>query len=291
VARIYGIHEADSLNPSKRLFTSDELDWKSVLVRGYENPAFVEEMITPRTSALVIVLVTEGSCDVAVRDGGRWREGRYVPGDVGMTAPLRENTLRWTRKGRQRLLTTHIYIPTDRLNRTIEENWRIDAARVEMPDGLKIVDPVLCSVSTALDNAASATEFLTMHLLATHLGLPRSHFEGMDGRVEDARVRRAIDLMYDRFREPLSLDDLAAEAAISRFHFLRMFRRATGVTPHAYLLRIRLRHAERRLAIGNEGVGEIAIGSGFESPAHFAAAFRRFRGLSPTKFRAAHQKR
>jgi AraC family transcriptional regulator len=79
---------------------------------------------------------------------------------------------------------------------------------------------------------------------------------------------------------------MADLAGFSRFDFLRTFRSATGVTPHQWLLRARLRNAARRLATSRDPVTEIALEVGFEDLSNFIRSFRAEFGVSPSRYRA-----
>jgi AraC-like DNA-binding protein len=94
------------------------------------------------------------------------------------------------------------------------------------------------------------------------------------------RLCRAQDLARASYAEPLSIDDLARAAGLSRFHFARAFRAAFGVTPHAYVTRVRLDEARRRLARG-ASVTEACLDTGFRSLGSFSALFKREIGASP----------
>ncbi len=83
------------------------------------------------------------------------------------------------------------------------------------------------------------------------------------------------------------LADLASIAGLSRFHFLRTFKRVTGVTPHQWLLRARLREAARRLASSREPITGIALTVGFDDLSNFIRSFRAEFGISPRGYRAA----
>ena len=99
------------------------------------------------------------------------------------------------------------------------------------------------------------------------------------------RVHDAIDRIEARCREPLSLAELAAAVAFSPFHFLRVFRRVTGVTPHQYLLGARLRLAARMLLDTHRPVTEIAYEVGFQDLSNFVRTFHRVIGCSPRTYR------
>jgi AraC-like DNA-binding protein len=85
----------------------------------------------------------------------------------------------------------------------------------------------------------------------------------------------------------INLEDVAAQADISPFHFLRLFSSVLGVTPHQYLVRSRLRHAARLLADDGRPVTDIAYDVGFGDLSNFVRTFHRAAGVSPRKFREA----
>ena len=93
---------------------------------------------------------------------------------------------------------------------------------------------------------------------------------------------RTIEL---RVAEELTLDRLARDAGLSPFHFLRVFERLTGVTPHQYVRRARLRGAATRLAVERAPILDIALDSGFGDVSNFNHAFRVEFGVSPRAFR------
>src|SRR5258707_4068668 len=64
-----------------------EAGWRSLLLRAYVDPPEVEELTTRSTADHLIVLVTDGSCDIEGRYRGRWHRTHYRPGSLGMTAP------------------------------------------------------------------------------------------------------------------------------------------------------------------------------------------------------------
>jgi AraC family transcriptional regulator len=105
----------------------------------------------------------------------------------------------------------------------------------------------------------------------------------------DVRQRgRAVEAAVwidDNSRHALSLDIIADEAGLSPFHFLRVFARVLGVTPHQYLLRSRLRHAAQLLADGSRTVTDVALDAGFNDLSNFVRTFHRAAGMSPNNFR------
>lgn len=86
-------------------------------------------------------------------------------------------------------------------------------------------------------------------------------------------------------QEAIDLDRVASEVALSPFHFLRVFSRVLGVTPHQYLVRSRLRHAARLLAESERAVTEVALEVGYADLSNFVRSFHRAAGVAPGTFR------
>ncbi|HTZ80562.1 MAG TPA: AraC family transcriptional regulator [Stellaceae bacterium] len=103
---------------------------------------------------------------------------------------------------------------------------------------------------------------------------------------DSARLRRVRDLVEARLGEDLSLETLAAEADLSPWHFLRLFRRETGATPHLYLLQRRLARARALLEAGEQPAA-VAAATGFTDQSHLTHRFRRAYGVTPARFRRA----
>jgi len=102
------------------------------------------------------------------------------------------------------------------------------------------------------------------------------------------RLRRVVDLIATGFADNLSLEMLAAESGYSRAHFLRMFRSATGKTPHRYLQDVRLEHAREQLLKASMSITEIAHSSGFSSHAHLTKLFHEKFGVPPSVYRSVN---
>jgi AraC-like DNA-binding protein len=100
--------------------------------------------------------------------------------------------------------------------------------------------------------------------------------------------RRAVETaqwIEANSHQPIDLDAAANQAGTSAFHFLRLFARVLGVTPHQYLVRSRLRHAARLLADEDTAITDIAYDVGFGDLSNFVRTFHRAAGVSPGAFR------
>lgn len=113
---------------------------------------------------------------------------------------------------------------------------------------------------------------------------PRTRISARDEKCV-ADVLRYIEL---HAHNPLTLDDLASVAVMSKYHFLRTFRSVIGMTPYQFLLSLRARRAAVRLAGSSEPVSTIAYDSGFGDLSTFNARFQGVFGMSPGRYRRAH---
>lgn len=98
-------------------------------------------------------------------------------------------------------------------------------------------------------------------------------------------VKQAIKCIWERYSEPLSLADIARSAALSQFHFSRVFREATGVSPGQYLSAVRIYQAKRMLLTTSMNVADISAAVGYASLGSFGNHFTDSVGLSPSRFR------
>ena len=106
--------------------------------------------------------------------------------------------------------------------------------------------------------------------------------------VSPARhLLRAKQLVDARYADPLTVDDMARAANLSRSHFTREFRRTFGETPRAYLITRRLERAAALLRNTDYSVARICHSVGMESIGSFTSAFTRAYGRSPTAYRAS----
>jgi AraC family transcriptional regulator len=124
------------------------------------------------------------------------------------------------------------------------------------------------AVATALRDAAPSTRAATSH---------------DERRVSDAL--RLIEVRAEDLEPGLTVTELASEAGMSPFHFLRVFRQIVGMTPYQCILHTRLHRAAVQLRRSREAVSSIALEAGFGDLSTFNRRFRRVMGLSPSAYR------
>jgi AraC family transcriptional regulator len=127
---------------------------------------------------------------------------------------------------------------------------------------------------------------LAIHLLRSHLVVRKSAQIEMSrvGPV-DRRLRRALEFMHDNYARELALEEIAAAAYLSEYHFARLFKQITGATPHVYLANLRIEKARRLLVETNHPIVEITAMVGYQSQSHFTKIFKSVTGVTPRAYR------
>ncbi|MGA5304089.1 helix-turn-helix domain-containing protein [Nucisporomicrobium flavum] len=265
--------------PSRLLAASDSLGWRHVRAARYADPAETEPFLT-RSDKLLLVLVTSGRYRIESRRGVSWRAASYRPGSVGITAPGNASVLRWRAASSEPMESLHLHLDPgaaggaafpDAL--TLHDAYVVASARV-LSEALSVQAPALYADSVA--------QGLTVHL-AHRFGKPVR--QPAPAALSDREVGRVVEYMRAHLGDDVSLDALAGVARVSKFHFLRAFAAATGVTPYRYLRRLRLEVAAGMLRRTADPVARIALLCGYRSSGQFARAFRAEYGVPPHLFR------
>jgi AraC-like DNA-binding protein len=166
-----------------------------------------------------------------------------------------------------------------------DEHWRTGAAP-PLPELMVLGELAQAAAEGRSDVGLDEAGLLfARRFMQSVLGL-----EGRPARAGTNDRRRAVEaaLWIDAHSHlPLDLDTVARSAELSAFHFLRLFGRALGVTPHQYLVRSRLRRAAQLLAADTRPITEVALDAGFNDLSNFVRTFHRAAGVSPRAFRKA----
>ena len=94
-----------------------------------------------------------------------------------------------------------------------------------------------------------------------------------------------LDHIQANLDRDIHIGELAAAAGLSLFHFAKLFKRSTGSSPHQYILHLRLKRAKWLLRKTETSLSEVALQAGFADQSHLTNVFRRFIGVTPSKFR------
>ena len=146
----------------------------------------------------------------------------------------------------------------------------------------------LLSAGTA-GNAERIAAFA--HLLAIYIAEKYTNIASQRpdyrGGLPIARLRKIEDYVRAHLAESISIETLAELAGLSPFHFSRVFKQTTGITPLQFVIRERMLQAQQLIRETPRSLIEIGLEVGYTSPSHFAQVFRRTVGMAPTQFRNA----
>jgi AraC family transcriptional regulator len=189
----------------------------------------------------------------------------------------------------------HIYLEPGLVARVAAEAFGLDAARLTIPplDALDL--PNLRAAMGAVDAeltaggaggplaAESLANVLAVHLLR-HVLAPHHPTRRRDGTLPRAKLRAVVEYVEDHLAASPTLEQMAAIARLSVYHFARQFRRATGLAPHQYVIARRVERA-KQLLHGDLSLAEVAVCAGFSDQSKFSDHFKRLVGVTPRQFR------
>jgi AraC-like DNA-binding protein len=105
------------------------------------------------------------------------------------------------------------------------------------------------------------------------------------------RVQEVLAFIDQHLGERLTLPDMAQVLAINSYHFAHVFKQATGLAPHQYIIRRRLARAKQLLADTELPIAEVALAVGCANQSHFSAQFHRATGMTPLNYRLRNRRR
>ncbi|MFB4284114.1 MULTISPECIES: AraC family transcriptional regulator [unclassified Nonomuraea] len=262
----------------------DESDWRALLVQSFTHAPEAEHLPLPAVSDLHLVLCVAGNADIRMRAGGKPVRRRWVPGHLELMVPGRAAALSY--RAASGLSTVQVHIPSPTVRQAAGALGGPEPDFEALSAALMAGDPVVEQLLRSLPGTSGLSDLYAESaaaFLATHL-LTRGRNERLPG-PEHAAVRAAVAIMRERLAEPLTLATVAAEVHLSVYHFVRVFREATGETPHRYLTRLRIERARRLLSTSSLSIEQIAGRCGFGSPGALSSAFLRQTGVRPSAYR------
>jgi AraC family transcriptional regulator len=193
-----------------------------------------------------------------------------------------------------------IYLEPSLVLRAADESGAAASHGVEVVEGCSQSDTVVRSVGMALLSeleseapggrlyAESLANVLAVHLLR-HYTAEGGSTHRFKGGLSGRKQRRVLAFIAENYESDLSLAELARVAGMSTFHFAREFKRATGTTPHQYLINFRVERAKALLTESEIPLIEVSSLSGFSHQSHFTRLFHRLTGMTPLSYRLTFQ--
>jgi AraC-like DNA-binding protein len=170
---------------------------------------------------------------------------------------------------------------------TIAGSHRFRFRTAMLPPRPEHARPVLESALNAMGRGLVAADELAIMLAEIVIRASSGNTTRISSPTarEERRITDVLRFIEARSHEPLSLPDLAAVARMSKYHFLRTFRRAAGITPHQFLLDVRIRRAAMQLRTTATPISAIAFDTGWGDLSTFHPRFRSVFGMNPRRLR------
>lgn len=237
----------------------------------------VEEPTTTRPHQVGVAF--SGHRDLVYESGGRSARADIRPGSAILSGPA---PIRWLRV-REVTEAVEIYpepaLLADAAAAVRQQIGRGDGTVLAIASVLRGAHLGVADVSDV--GASTLAHRLAAHVLARYAGVRAAR----PGLLDPGTVDRVTDLIEARLHGPLSLDDLAAEARLSPYHFARSFALTTGSPPHRFVTSRRMDRARHLLWGTDRPVDQVAESVGFANLSHFRRTFRRFHGVPPSALR------
>jgi len=285
--------------PSRRCVSSRDLGWSALLLDVHSGMRWDVPYRSVPTLDPRIGVSLSGRWMVNFCYKGTWRHEVSEPGTTTLLRLEDDQRFRLVPlRDEEDCHFAHIYFPLAQLAATVDHLRRPgQRSAVPMFNRVQGQDRAVAQVTRALmmamEQGASELYAETVSAwLATHLLVQSKSYVPYEddrsaGDISDVRLRRVIEFISVRFGEQLTLERLAAEAGISKFHFTRLFREKVGQTPYRYLSEIRLAAAAKMLVTTDLRIGEIALLCGYPIASHFTTAFSARYGAPPLEFRTS----
>ena len=280
----------------KCLFESRGEAWRDVKAVIFALPPVVDTLHVPSVSEPFLAWITSGEVDFQEREDGQpWVTNRIRKGSFFLTTGGAPYDVRWRAVSPEPYETMLVFVELPVPQRALEEVFGTDAAHARLRDASAFNDEALNSLLGLLREelmrrqasplfVGAIAQAIAIHLARSY-GVTDEESHGSSPSLPGHKLRQITNWMAEHLTEEFSLDRLAAQAGLSRFHFQRLFKAATGVSPSRYHIDLRLNEARRLLRETKMGVVDVALEVGYANPSHFARLFRRETGLSPSDYR------
>jgi AraC family transcriptional regulator len=281
----------------ERIVSSLDADWNTLLLETRKKPATVDLWEPLPSSDLALILFTEGEIIFETREGRRTSRRTVQPGQGRIIPSGAVEQVRWFSDISRNVRTTHIFIPKELFDSCADEYRSAGSRSREIEHAISwFADPAINAVCGSLVDAVhdgvpglyadTAALFIAKHLLSMRSGTDLlAEEENRSGSISDQRLARVIEYMQVNYARSVSIEDLSHEAGISKFHFVTLFRKKVGVTPHRYLTDLRLNKAATLLRNSRSTIEQVARACGYGHGAQFTTAFTRYFDKTPSFFR------
>jgi AraC family transcriptional regulator len=289
---------ADSLAdypPGDTLTRSHGPAWRDVQMSVFSLSSSEEAFDMPAVSEPFVVWIVAGEARTEEHElGGQPLTTHIRPGSLFLTMAGAPYAFKWKRLSREPLEVVLLLLGMPIFEAALQELYgdRASVAHFRNVSGAEdsqLVALLSCLRSELAQPDASArfvrgmADAIAVHLAREYVDIGAANQEG--SALPAYKLRLVTLWMSEHLAEPFNLATLAGIAGISEFHFNRLFKKATGVPPSQYQIKLRMEKARRLLRESAASVVDIANEVGYSNPSHFAQQFRKETGLAPSDYR------
>ena len=280
----------------KRIVTSRGPAWDGIRLSVVVLPRVAEVTKVPVVTEPMIVWTSSGRAEARERvPNGPWITSQLKKGSMFLTCGGEPYEFGWKTLSPEPLEVTIVVLKLTLFHAALEEVFGKNAARARLRDLSGFEDPRLTALLQQLRDEANErkpsrlsvrglSQTMAVYLARNYTVLGEGS-ERENSALPGFKLRRVTDWMTEHMAERFSLVRVAKQAGMSEFHFIRLFKRATGLPPSRYLIKLRMDTARRLLRETRMSVISVANELGYENPSHFAKLFRKDTGLTPTDYR------
>jgi AraC family transcriptional regulator len=249
------------------------------------------EMSDPAVPDLVLHQDLRGGSSITANLGGGRFDITTKKGGFVLAAPNFANHLKSSTRHHIRSFALPVAEWQDVLNQACVRPFSFECLRYNQTYNSPVVRSTLRNLWALSEDEGAPSLLLARaagcEILAELCRLGKAPLVQVKGGLAPWAERRCLELMRARISEDVSLDELAAEAQLSPFHFARMFKQSLGVPPRVYLTRLRIEKACELLETTGLPVTEIAFEAGYSSNQALARVFFKHQRMSPSEYRRA----
>ena len=276
---------------------SAALQWSGLYARRFLFARVVDRFLVPATAEPLISCVLRGSGEFQEREiDGPWQTRKLQRGDIFITRASAPYEIRCKSPVGEELDFIVIHLELDRYLAALAAVHPGKTHEVEIIDffGRDEALAHLCFACAELlsakvrGNSTSLTpliQLLGSYLVEKYADAAPAKLD-FRGGLPIHQLRKVEDYVREQLEEDISVEVLAELVELSPFHFSRVFKQATGMTPLQFVTRERITRAQQLIRETSRSLIEIALDVGYTSPSYFAQVFRRVAGVTPTEFRS-----
>ena len=263
-------------------------DWDSIYLRHDRQPAYSIPLHSHSQHTLIIGLDNSLRAEWSI--DGQFRDLRYGIGDVFMVPAGASHKAYWKQESEGLLLAIE---PENIVNTAIDS---ANSDRVEMIPQFATKDFQLLQMAQWLLlelqqqqmgsplYVESLTTAIMIHLLRNY-GAVKPKIPQYTGGLAKHKLKTTIAFINDHLEQDLRLADIASLVSMSTYHFARMFKLSTGLTPHQYIVKQRLDKAKELLRYSQIAIADVGYLVGYKNSSHFTRVFRRHIKTTPKAYR------